>query len=218
MSNCGCCLGYGDKIIVGTAAINRHVISVSLDVNLEVIEEVCGFGNTINLYGPKKINFQFTAYPFNDPQRYTLGLVCPVEANVQLSWKYILDCNTNGKPIWRALLLKKKSISATGDVPYMQLINSISSSVKVSAQAGPTSIVPPRTTTMYSKAIYSGLPIGFDTSTDRGVTKSLNLSSSCIGGISFTTDAARLVNFSFSFSPPAPPTVSYSFEVTECFK
>lgn len=216
---CSCCLGYGGNLVVGDVTVNKHVLSVSLDSSLDVLENYCGGTDTSKVFGPKKITMQFSAYPFDDVAKYDLGLTCPVDISVQLQYKYVLDCSTPS-PRWVCIPLKKKSIVVTGDAPSTcRFTDKIYEGLKFSAQAGPQPIFP-RTSIFYSGMSYAGIPIPFDASSSSSggdsQTKSpsfpIKITTTC-SDAKLDSLSAKLTSFSFSFQPPAPPTVSYSFEV-----
>ncbi len=229
---CTCCLASDSRVIVNDIDISQFVRAVSVDSNQEVLWED-STNNTcepianqkIYLFGPGKTTVQLTAFPFgkNDSD-YMMGFRCPVNINVSVPWKWVYDCRKcddciggaegqKRKGKWMAIAMRKKQVTVTGDIGGSDLFVAEGCELRVpkfSFEAGPHAVTLPQYTTQYSRLRYNGGPMSFDTDNlSTAYTMSVAMNAGCPG---FSKVTANLTGFQFNFQPPAPPTVSYTFE------
>jgi hypothetical protein len=229
---CNCCLTSDARVTVGGTDISNQVHSVSVDSSQEVnwednTDATCNpMGDKLYLFGPGKTTIQISAYPFKGEDDYTMGFECPVNVSMNSNYKWIYDCRfcdeclgSDGtkmkrKGKWRAIELKKKQVSVVGDIEGVSSLFEVSgcklNMPKFSIQAGPQPVTLPQYASQYSRLRYLGHPFPFDTddfSTEIPI--SVIMGTKCPG---FQDIKAKLTNFQFTFTPPQPPTVTYSFE------
>jgi hypothetical protein len=226
---CSCCLTSETRVSVNGADISGQVNSINVDSSQEVLYEdstdaSCSpMGSEIYLFGPGKTTIQITAYPFEGEDDYTMGFECPISVSMNSGYRWVYDCRfcseciTSGggkakrRGKWRSIEMKKKQISITGEPNALFDVGGCSLHLpKLSVQAGPHPAIYPQYSSQYSKLKYLGKPISFD-STDLSspFTISVTMSQGCPG---FSGIEANLTGFQFNFTPPQPPTVTYSFE------
>lgn len=237
MADCNCCLTLGSQVIIGGANIGPYTISVSVDSTRDVIWEPSSQGecepdydNKIYMFGPGKSTLQLTAYPFsNQEEQYNLGFTCPMEVSVQIPYKWIFDCRqctdcldpatgevagkVRGR--WVGIPMKKKTVSVTGgtDSSLFDFSGCPSPVSKFNLQAGPNVAIVPQPTMQYSSMSYTGLPIAFNTEDSSKLWELTVLTNqTCQYATGFSNVDAYLTGFTFSYQPPAPPTVTYSFD------
>lgn len=187
--------------------------------------------NYIYMYGPGKSTMQLTAYPFsNQDAEYTLGFDCPMEVTMQVNYKWVFDCRqcypcldpetgqatgyVRGR--WIPISMKKKTITVKGDItnPLFTFKGCASPAAKFSIQAGPQSAIITQPTMQYSAMTYNGLPLPFDTdSISNPWNLTVTTNANCSYAMGFKDVKAYLTSFSFTYSPPNPPTTQWSFEV-----
>jgi hypothetical protein len=237
---CPCCVVTNANIVVGNVDIAEKVITVSVDTTQEVVWEPSS--NTdceqlpneyVYLFGPSKTVIQLTAYPFEKPDDYLMGFSCPVSVNVSIPWKYVYDCRTcvdcigqNGSKYkrrgsWRGIPMRKRQIAITGDITGSDIFEPSGCpvpAVKYTLQAGPQPVVIPQQTMQYSRLLYKGLPIQFDTEQlATPFTLTVEGGALCPSIPKFETVQAYMTSFTCNIQPPQPPTVQYSFDLMTGF-
>jgi hypothetical protein len=230
---CPCCRSADVKVLVNGNDITRRVNSLSVDsapdINREPASNKCvpvGGNNWIYLFGPGKTTIQVTAYPYDDSSGdYRLGLECAVNLSASVPWKYIYNCSLESdcllkdgklgkkKGKWVLIPMKKRQVTVTGDLGNSTVFKVDGCSVsapKFSVQASQLPTYLAQETVQYNHLNYTGTPIAFDT--DK-VTDPFMISVKSDGGCGgFDEIEAYLTGFTATYTPPQPPTVSYTWE------
>jgi hypothetical protein len=241
MAECSCCLTLGSQVIIGEADIGKYTVSVNVDTSRDVqwdsiSDKGCESSENAPMlykYGPGKATLQLTAYPFNIEDEYNLGFTCPMEVSMQRPYRYVFDCRQcvdcldpkTGLPAgkvrgrWIAIANKKKTVTVTGDTESSaakRLFNFTGCGTPISKftlQAGPNVAIIAQPSMQFSEMEYFGLPLPFSTAENRIWDLTVRAGQSCNWVTGFTNVKAYLESFSFNFTPPNVPTVSYNFSV-----
>jgi hypothetical protein len=184
---------------------NYGIISASLRTNANVIV----VGPSLRLYGPSTGDLSITAYA---PLDIGESLKCAATANVSFDWDQRADCDTvTGQIIMRFISRGRERAAQEGEITRqitMTHINANKPYLSFSASAGSGPHTPYILNYHYDgyDFRYRGnpLPITAKTKTDSTVIPFLSqiLPVGC---------ALHLTSFSWTYTPPEVPTVSYSF-------
>jgi hypothetical protein len=194
-SNCECRI-VAEFPILG----NLGIISANLRTNKEISVSDAG----IVLAGPTTGDLSVTAYA-----PLTVSLDCPGRAGVSYSWDRRIECPQNGSLIVHFVPRSGGRSYREGDVDNTITMTQAGDTYKTfsaSASSGPTTpylYLDHRDGYNFS---YSGVPITVDPSDGNGV-KNVTI----FNGILPAGSELYLQSFSWEYSPPNVPTVSYSF-------
>jgi hypothetical protein len=228
---CPCCVTTLVQVLVNDKNISERVSAISVDsvpdIQWEPKSDDCIPQGTgwIYMYGPGKTTIQITAYPFDPPEDYTFGLPCATNLSVSVPWKQIYDCRvcspclmpdgTIGRKLgmWRAIPMRKRQITVTGDIsnsPKFIVDGCPIPAPKFQIQANQHMVYLPQKAMQYNHLQYLGGPVAFDTENIKEpFTINIQTQEGCGG---FTGDA-YLTSFTYSYTPPQVPTVTYSFDM-----
>ena len=194
MADCFCDIAATFPVLGGLG-----IISASLRSNTEIMLTEEG----IALYGQTLGDLSMTAYAVEPG----LALKCPGRAGISFEWDQRISCNTNKIEIYFIPRGKNKAYiegDVSGNINLSNKINSYET-FNASAGSGPT--------TPYFRTIhedgwgfsYSGSPLSISDQNGLGETS--------IGFFGFLPGGSKLylTSFSWECTPPAVPTVSYSF-------
>ena len=232
--SCSCCLARGVTVSLGGSDITNQIVSVAVDTQNDIDMEpdttnCVPNGNWIYMYGPTKTAVQITAYPFTCPEEFTLGFDCPVNVNLQVPWKWIFDCrecwpcytadgSVGGKKrgVWRPIPQRRKQVTEQGarGSSLFSFPDCAMGIAKFEYRAGPQAVLLPQPTNQYVSMSYLGKPYAFNTDTTSTPVKiSINATGKCGNVRNFVDVDGYLTSFSFQFTPPNPPQVTYGFDL-----
>ena len=194
-SNCECHIAASFPVFH-----NKGIISATLRTNADVIVTE----DNIVLHGPTMGDFSMSGYaPLNTGE----VLLCPGKAGVNFQWEQKTDCDDEGFKTYFIPRGKAKSYTE-GTVTNSITMQSVAvyDSFSASAASGPHS--------MYLSSLhydgynfyYSGNPL-YITPDDAYNSKSIPF----ISGIFPSGSKLYLTSFSWTYTPPNVPNVSYSF-------
>lgn len=228
MSTCQCCLLSDAGLFEASLGFIDGVISLNTDVSVEILWEDPRFNMCDNkelyFFGPGKGTFQIQAYPFHSLDDFKYCFTCPTEVSMQTPWKYIYDCNKivpcvnggNRRGAWVGIPMVHKTITVTGDLTDSVLPFEIGGCgievLKFNIQASNMPILKPLHTHQYTWLSYTGFPIPFDTRTPYIYDLQLKTGAACDDDV-FPMVQVFLTGFTFNFTPPKIPVVTYNFDL-----
>jgi hypothetical protein len=194
------CHVAGEFPILGSLGI----ISANLRTNVDVVVTEGG----LVLYGPAFGDLSISAYaPLSDNERNSLG--CPARAGASFNWDRRYACDDTGGNIAvyfipRGKIRSYKEGEVTGNITMTEIVRYPFFSA--SAGSGPATPYLIEDHVDAYNFSYSGGPIPISPS-DATHEKSLSI----FGGILPTGSRLYLQSFSWEYTPPNVPNVSYSF-------